>query len=66
MTSIYLLRHGESFQIFFGHCDAAFRRAHPAAAHTSITHWRKEAGTERWVLECSNDRHHLDRLAGPC
>lgn len=61
-----LLTHGgviqAAFQYFFGYGDAAFRRAYPAAGHTSITCWRSEAaanGGERWVLDFSNDRAHL-------
>ena len=61
--TVALMTHGGfiqvAFQFFFGYGDATFRRAYPAAGHTSITHWRKEDGTERWVLESSNDRHHL-------
>jgi 2,3-bisphosphoglycerate-dependent phosphoglycerate mutase len=63
---IALVTHGgviqAAFQYFFGYGDAAFRRAYPAAGHTSITGWRREAppgGNERWVLEFSNDRAHL-------
>jgi probable phosphoglycerate mutase len=61
-----LMTHGGviqvAFQFFFGFGDAAFRRAYPAAGHTSITHWRREVppgGNERWVLEFSNDCAHL-------
>jgi 2,3-bisphosphoglycerate-dependent phosphoglycerate mutase len=61
-----LMTHGgviqAAFQFFFGYGDAAFRRAYPAAGHTSITGWRSEAaasGGERWVLDFSNDRAHL-------
>jgi broad specificity phosphatase PhoE len=61
--SAVLMTHGgviqAAFQFFFGYGDAAFRRAYPAVGHTSITHWRKDGGTERWVLEFSNDRRHL-------
>jgi 2,3-bisphosphoglycerate-dependent phosphoglycerate mutase len=61
--TVVLMTHGGfiqvAFQYFFGYGDAAFRRAYPAAGHTSITHWHQETGTERWVLESSNDRHHL-------
>ncbi|MGE4049454.1 MAG: histidine phosphatase family protein [Piscinibacter sp.] len=65
--SVALVTHGgfiqASFRHFFGFGDAAFRRAYPAAAHTSITHWRTEAGTDRWVLEFSNDVRHLEGAA---
>ncbi len=61
--TIALMTHGGfiqvAFQFFFGYGDASFRRAYPAAGHTSLTHWRKESGSERWVLECANDTHHL-------
>ncbi len=61
--TVMLMTHGGviqvAFQFFFGYGDAAFRRAYPAAGHTSITLWRKESGSERWVLEFANDRHHL-------
>jgi len=61
--TIVLLTHGGviqvAFQFFFGFGDAAFRRASPAAAPTSITHWRQEGNSERWVLESSNDCRHL-------
>jgi 2,3-bisphosphoglycerate-dependent phosphoglycerate mutase len=37
-----LMTHGGviqvAFHFFFGYGDAAFRRAYPAAGHTSITH----------------------------
>jgi 2,3-bisphosphoglycerate-dependent phosphoglycerate mutase len=61
--TVVLMTHGGfiqvAFQFFFGYGESTFRRAHAAAAHTSITHWRNETGSERWVLESSNDRHHL-------
>ena len=63
---IVLMTHGGviqvAFQFFFGFGDAAFRRAYPAAGHTSLTAWRREVppgGNERWVLEFSNDCGHL-------
>lgn len=52
-----------AFQYFFGYGDAAFRRAYPAAGYTSITHWNLPMNTSKWVLESSNDRHHLRRSA---
>lgn len=61
--SIAVVTHGgfiqAAFRHFFGFGDASFRRAYPAAAHTSVTHWRAEPGSERWVLEYSNDARHL-------
>lgn len=63
---IVLMTHGGviqvAFQFFFGFGDAAFRRAYPAAGHTSLTAWRREVPpgrNERWVLEFSNDCGHL-------
>jgi probable phosphoglycerate mutase len=48
-----------AFQYFFGYGDAVFRRAYPAAGYTSITHWNLPMNTSKWVLESSNDTHHL-------
>lgn len=63
--SVLLVVHGGviqvAFQYFFGFGDAAFRRAYPAAAAGSLTHWRKDASSGRWVLESSNDVQHLRR-----
>jgi 2,3-bisphosphoglycerate-dependent phosphoglycerate mutase len=60
---VVLMTHGGviqvAFQYFFGYGDAAFRRAYPAAAPTSITHWRQDGASGRWILEKSNDRGHL-------
>lgn len=65
--SVALVTHGgfiqAAFRHFFGFGDAAFRRARPAAAHASITHWRADAATDRWVLEFSNDVRHLEGAA---
>lgn len=65
--TVVLMTHGGfiqvAYQYFFGYGDAAFRRAYAAAGHTSITHWRQEAGSDRWVLERSNDRQHVDGTA---
>ena len=52
-----------AFQYFFGYGDAAFRRAYPAANYTSITHWRQDQPTGKWVLESSNDTQHLNSAA---
>ena len=64
---VMLVTHGgfiqSAFRHFFGFGDAAFRRAYPAAAHTSITHWRTEQGSDRWVLEFANDARHLEESA---
>jgi probable phosphoglycerate mutase len=65
--SIALVTHGgfiqASFRHFFGFGDASFRRAYPAAAHTSITHWHYEQGSDRWVLAFANDARHLESAA---
>ena len=65
--SVVLVVHGGviqvAFQYFFGYGDAAFRRAYPAAGYTSITHWRLEQSSARWVLESSNDMQHLHSAA---
>jgi probable phosphoglycerate mutase len=61
--SVLLVVHGGvievAFNLFCDHGEESFRAAYPAAAHTSITHWRRDAETETWVLECSNDAAHL-------
>lgn len=61
--SVAVVTHGgviqAAFHHFFGFGDAAFRRAYPAATHTSISHWRLESGSNRWALEFSNDASHL-------
>jgi broad specificity phosphatase PhoE len=66
-SSIALVTHGgfiqASFRHFFGFGDAAFRRAYPAVAHTSVTHWRAEESSDRWVLEFANDARHLEGAA---
>ena len=62
--SVAIVTHGgfiqAAFRHFFGFGDASFRRAYPAANYTSITHWRAEPGSDRWVLEYSNDAQHLN------
>ncbi len=64
--TVVVVTHGgfiqAAFRHFFGFGDASFRRAYPAARHSSITRWRLESGSDRWVLECSNDAHHLESL----
>jgi len=61
--TVVLVVHGGviqvAFQHFFGYGDATFRRAYPAAGYTSITHWHLPMNTTKWVLESSNDTHHL-------
>ncbi len=60
---IVLLTHGafiqSSFAFFFGHGEASLERALPEIARTSITHWYKPQDGNRWILERSNDCHHL-------
>jgi broad specificity phosphatase PhoE len=66
--SVVLVVHGGviqvAFQYFFGYGDAAFRRAYPAAGYTSITHWRQDTSAGKWILESSNDMHHVPRHGG--
>jgi broad specificity phosphatase PhoE len=61
--TVVLVVHGGviqvAFQHFFAYGDATFRRAYPAAGYTSITHWNLPVNTSKWVLESSNDTHHL-------
>ncbi len=61
--SIFLVTHGAfiqmSFMYFFGYGEATLDRAMPEIQRTSITHWYLD-GQERWVLERSNDCHHLN------
>lgn len=63
--TVVLVVHGGviqvAFQYFFGYGDATVRHAYPAAGYTSITHWNLPVNTSKWVLESSNDRHHLQR-----
>jgi probable phosphoglycerate mutase len=60
--TVVLVTHGAfiqmSFMYFFGYGEAALDRAMPEIQRTSITHWYLD-GQERWVLERSNDCHHL-------
>jgi len=61
--TIVVFTHGAfiqvSFAYFFGYSMAVPLRAAPEINRTSITHWYKsERG--RWLLERSNDCHHLD------
>lgn len=61
--TIVLLSHGAfiqlSFGFFFGYGEASLERAAPEIAKTSISHWRKSQDENRWLLERSNDCHHL-------
>lgn len=61
--TILVLTHGAfiqvSFAYFFGYSNAIPQRAAPDIKRTSITHWYKVPNKERWILERSNDCHHL-------
>lgn len=61
--SIVVMTHGgciqASFPFFFGYGEASISRVAINVRHTSITHWQKQEGTERWILERSNDCSHL-------
>ena len=63
--TIFLLSHGAfiqvSFMYFFGYGEASLARASPEIGRTSITHWYKSEDSPRWMLERSNDCHHLDQ-----
>lgn len=48
-----------SFPFFFGYGEASLERAAPEIRRTSITHWYRQEGMEAWLLERSNDYHHL-------
>lgn len=60
---ILLLSHGAfiqtTFEYFFGYGLSTFTWASPEIRRTSITHWVKDMHRQRWVLERSNDYHHL-------
>jgi 2,3-bisphosphoglycerate-dependent phosphoglycerate mutase len=61
--TIILLSHGVfiqvSFAYFFGYNMAILPRAAPKITKTSITHWFKADHQNKWILERSNDYHHL-------
>lgn len=61
--TLVILSHGAflqmSFQFFFGYGDASLDRAIAEVKNTSITHWYQAEGQTRWILERSNDYHHL-------
>jgi 2,3-bisphosphoglycerate-dependent phosphoglycerate mutase len=61
--TIVIVTHGAFIQIafsfFFGYGEASFARAAPEIRKASITHWFKSANLDNWVLERSNDYHHL-------
>jgi probable phosphoglycerate mutase len=48
-----------SFPFFFGYGEAVLARAAIEVRRTSITHWMKGNTDKRWMLERSNDYHHL-------
>jgi len=61
--TILLVSHGAfiqtSFAYFFGYSMAIPQRVSPEIKRTSITHWLQMDGKTAWVLERSNDCHHL-------
>lgn len=61
--TIVVVTHGafiqSTFPYFFGYGEASIERATSEIRRTSITHWYKPEGMEAWLLERSNDYHHL-------
>ncbi len=61
--TIVIVTHGAfiqlSFAFFFGYGEASIERASPEIRRTSITHWQQPEGMQMWILERSNDYHHL-------
>lgn len=61
--TLVVLSHGAfiqvSFPFFFGYGEAVIDRVVPEIRRTSITHWYKSEDSERWILERSNDYHHV-------
>jgi 2,3-bisphosphoglycerate-dependent phosphoglycerate mutase len=61
--TIAVMTHGAviqvSFVYFFGLSEINFERAVPEIKRTSITHWFKPQEGNRWILERSNDYHHV-------
>lgn len=61
--TIVVVTHGAfiqmAFNFFFGTGEVHLERASPEINRTSITHWYKVENKDRWVLERSNDCHHL-------
>jgi probable phosphoglycerate mutase len=59
--TVAIVTHGAfiqtAFSFFFGYGEASFASAAPEIRHASITHWYKQQN--RWILERSNDYHHL-------
>jgi 2,3-bisphosphoglycerate-dependent phosphoglycerate mutase len=65
--TIVVLSHGAFIQIsfvyFFGYGEANLQcGAAPEIRRTSITHWYKPHDGNRWILERSNDCHHLEAV----
>ena len=48
-----------AFWYFLGGVSRLYEAGYPAAGHTSITGWSRKTGGSEWVLEYSNDTHHL-------
>jgi probable phosphoglycerate mutase len=61
--TILILSHGAfiqvSFSYFFGYSMAIPQRAAPDVKRTSIMYWFKAENKNTWLLERSNDYHHL-------
>lgn len=61
--TILIVTHGAfiqlSFAYFFGYSVAVPQRAAPEIHRTSITHWYNGSNPDKWLLERSNDYHHL-------
>lgn len=61
--SLVIVAHGgvveAAFHYFLGIGSSPFEGGYPAAAHTSITHWRRSAARQEWIQDFANDTHHL-------
>ncbi|MBN8593033.1 MAG: histidine phosphatase family protein [Anaerolineae bacterium] len=61
--TIVIISHGAFIQMaflyFFGYGEASVNWATPEIRRTSITHWYHAEVEDRWILERSNDVHHL-------
>jgi 2,3-bisphosphoglycerate-dependent phosphoglycerate mutase len=62
--TIVIVTHGGfiqmSFVYFFGYGEASLQcGAAPEIRRTSLTHWYRPPDGKRWLLERSNDYHHL-------
>ncbi len=61
--TVVIVSHGAfiqaTFAYFYGLSLALPPRVSPEIRHTSITHWISSDKPNRWILERSNDCHHL-------